>query len=41
MDIAGLIEDVLSAHDGVPLPSLEEVQETDRWARARARAWQG
>ncbi|MBV9355770.1 MAG: 1-deoxy-D-xylulose-5-phosphate reductoisomerase [Chloroflexi bacterium] len=41
VEIASLIEDVLSAHVGVPLPSLEEVLEADRWARARARAWHG
>jgi 1-deoxy-D-xylulose-5-phosphate reductoisomerase len=39
VQIASLIEDVLSEHLGVPLPSLEEVLEADRWARARARAW--
>jgi 1-deoxy-D-xylulose-5-phosphate reductoisomerase len=39
VDIAHVIEDALAAHVGAADPGLEEVLATDRWARARARAW--
>jgi 1-deoxy-D-xylulose-5-phosphate reductoisomerase len=41
LDIAALVEAVVTAHDPVPADSLEAVLDADRWARARAAAWGG
>jgi len=38
-DIARVIEDTLNAHDETGNPSLEQVLEADRWARAHAEDW--
>ena len=38
-DIASLIGDSLSAHQGRPAPTLDEVLDADGWARAYACAW--
>ena len=38
-DIARVLEDALTAHTVIPNPSLEQVMEADRWARAYAEDW--
>jgi len=38
-DIANVIDDALSAHDGAPNPVLDEVLEADAWARGFAEDW--
>lgn len=39
-DIPALLEDVLSRHQPVSAPGLEEILEADDWARAAAYAWE-
>jgi 1-deoxy-D-xylulose-5-phosphate reductoisomerase len=39
LNIARLVEDTLSHHQGIAHPSLEEIWEADRWAREYASGW--
>jgi 1-deoxy-D-xylulose-5-phosphate reductoisomerase len=39
MDIPRLVEAVISRHDMVPEPSLDEVLSIDAWARETAQSW--
>jgi len=39
LEIFELVSDVMDLHEVVHRPSLEEVFEADRWARAKARVW--
>ena len=39
LDIAGCVEAVMEAHEARPVESLEQLEETDGWARRTADAW--
>ncbi len=39
LDIAGCVEAVMEAHETRPVESLEQLEETDGWARRTADAW--